>query len=569
MAPQACCGADSSQNPPLQPYSDISGTGVIVSFIGSACLVLVLLIGNYLACFDPTANPFALDPDSSDAACSPGAPAPDPMSSDNSANWWRPNRVDCWFLGRVRRKRGPWRNAKKAFVECIMDMSDVQLLTGLAVLVSGFFSLQCGSPNGPPISAYHWQMVVNLAWFSIIVHLASLSVLHTHLRRSPRMRLLRFTLSLLLLVLLLVAIGPTAFFNWRGPWINSKIGAAGFVYDPNTSFSVSAANMSSSAICYFDFSYGFSKFNQISSELSIKFSETLAAQEVILSMTLLVSVFATRTVKLFKPLSSAFNSSLRRFASKALRSVFTTLLRSTFPSKSTPIRLQLWRSLFLWPCVAVFYWARILADALTSQLFEVVAILFSLLWGTLKLFDLRGYSPALYEEESKFTFGQVLPVLLLVGSAFSASNSFLSRLLNKSPTSDSTRQPSPASGDDTMIPTSDTAEQVGLAATEKEWDLNTAISNDCYASNSWFGPCVVFLILQFTITLYAPLTIRVVRSQAHNSNIGYEGPLSNRPNQLRLGLQILPALFELLAPLLVAISLDQKLNAHAKRVGLC
>ncbi|KAL8297659.1 hypothetical protein RB597_007263 [Gaeumannomyces tritici] len=277
MAPQACCGADSSQNPPLQPYSDISGTGVIVSFIGSACLVLVLLIGNYLACFDPTANPFALDPDSSDAACSPGAPAPDPMSSDNSANWWRPNRVDCWFLGRVRRKRGPWRNAKKAFVECITDMSDVQLLTGLAVLVSGFFSLQCGSPNGPPISAYHWQMVVNLAWFSIIVHLASLSVLRTHLRRSPRMRLLRFTLSLLLLVLLLVAIGPTAFFNWRGSWINSKIGAAGFVYDLNTSFSVSAANMSLSAICYFDFSYGFSKFNQISSELSIKFLETLAA----------------------------------------------------------------------------------------------------------------------------------------------------------------------------------------------------------------------------------------------------------------------------------------------------
>ncbi|KAL8408604.1 hypothetical protein RB594_007155 [Gaeumannomyces avenae] len=227
--------------------------------------------------------------------------------------------------------------------------------------------------------------------------------------------------------------------------------------------------------------------------------------------------------------------------------------------------MELWRSLFLWPCVAAFYWARILADALTSQLFEVLAIVFSLLWGALKLFDLRGYSPALYEEESKFTFGQVLPVLLLVGSAFSASSSFLCRLLNKIPTSDSTKQPSPASGDDTMIPTSDTAEQVGLATTEKEWDLNTAISNDCYASNSWFGPCVVFLILQFTVSLYVPLIISVARSQPRSSYTGYESQLSNRPNQLHLGLQILLSLLELLPPLLVAIPLDQIVKRSRKK----
>lgn len=203
-------------------------------------------------------------------------------------------------------------------------------------------------------------MVVNLAWFSTIVHLAALSILRTHFRRHPRTRFLRFLLSLLLLALLLVAMWPTIFFNWRG----------GSVVD------VSAANMSSNAICFYDYSYGVAKFDKAQAKVvgyrRHKLSETMAVQELILSGLLLLAAFITRTVKLFKTLSSLFTSSLRKHASKTFLDVSTKLLRSTYPSKSKPVRLALWRSFCLWPCVATFYWGRIVLDASSSALFEVI-----------------------------------------------------------------------------------------------------------------------------------------------------------------------------------------------------
>ncbi|EJT73843.1 hypothetical protein GGTG_07698 [Gaeumannomyces tritici R3-111a-1] len=44
---------------------------------------------------------------------------------------------------------------RKMLQNCIVDISNLQLLTGLAILITGFISLPCGSENDPPpISAY-------------------------------------------------------------------------------------------------------------------------------------------------------------------------------------------------------------------------------------------------------------------------------------------------------------------------------------------------------------------------------------------------------------------------------
>ncbi|KAF6826262.1 hypothetical protein CMUS01_09504 [Colletotrichum musicola] len=51
-------------------------------------------------------------------------------------------------------------------------MSDIQIITGLAILISAFHGLERS------LSGYHWQIIIYTAWFSAVTHLAAL----THLR---------------------------------------------------------------------------------------------------------------------------------------------------------------------------------------------------------------------------------------------------------------------------------------------------------------------------------------------------------------------------------------------------
>ncbi|KLU92183.1 hypothetical protein MAPG_11129 [Magnaporthiopsis poae ATCC 64411] len=555
MAPWECCGAleGNSRKMSIQPYSDISGKGILIAFLGSTYLALVLLIGNYLMAFDPTANPFATEPDSGDL----GTSVSGPRSKADAAEWWRPNPVDCLLLGWVRRKKGPWHAAGKAFVKCIVDISDLQLLTGLSVLTTGFISLRCGSKgDAPPVSAYHWQMVVNLAWFSTIMHLAALSVLRTHFRRHPRTRILHFLLSLLLLTLLLAAMWPTIFFNWRG--------GSGLSSAP------SAANMSSNAICFYDYSYGVASFEKARAEFrkyevsSVKLPETMAVQEIILSEMLLLAAFATRTVKLFNPLSALFTSSLRKYPSKTFREVSTKLLKSTYPSKSRPVRLTLWRSFCLWPCVAAFYWGRIVLDVSSSILLELIGVLVSVLWGTLKLFDYRDFKDSdiagIALEENKFTFGQVLPLLLLTASACSLGNSFFSELKSSSKSSSTNTSTHDPGNNSTASLSGESSSRTTLTAIENEWDLNaTMTTKNPYASTPWLGSCVSFLTLQLSVPTLILLGL-------HNADRLGKYRESNRPSQTYLAIQFLISFVEIFCIVLVRVAVDKTAPRSHKKV---
>lgn len=59
-------------------------------------------------------------------------------------------------------------------------MSDLQILTGISILISGYAQLECG------LSCYHWQVLVYLAWFSSLTHLSCLTLLRNYLCQSPR-----------------------------------------------------------------------------------------------------------------------------------------------------------------------------------------------------------------------------------------------------------------------------------------------------------------------------------------------------------------------------------------------
>lgn len=99
-------------------------------------------------------------------------------------------------------------------------MCDIQILTGLGVLLSGFIGLNCY------VSAYHWQLSIYLAWFSNITHTASLSSLRTYLYRNQTERNYRTGLMLLLLVRLIAALGTLPNVKGRQPTLHQTLDAS-------------------------------------------------------------------------------------------------------------------------------------------------------------------------------------------------------------------------------------------------------------------------------------------------------------------------------------------------------
>ena len=90
-----------------------------------------------------------------------------------------------------------------------MSLSDLQIISGIAILVSGYYAGTRG------LSGYHWKMMVRVAWFSTITHLAALSCLRTHLYQNQVKRFLRLVLIGILAVMVITATMATADAGFR------------------------------------------------------------------------------------------------------------------------------------------------------------------------------------------------------------------------------------------------------------------------------------------------------------------------------------------------------------------
>lgn len=83
-------------------------------------------------------------------------------------------------------------------------MNDQQLVTGLAILIRAYFQVQNG------LSFYHWQIVTDLAWFSSVVHIASLPYLMRYFEKNRWLWYIRVFLMGGLAIMLAVGVVP----NW-------------------------------------------------------------------------------------------------------------------------------------------------------------------------------------------------------------------------------------------------------------------------------------------------------------------------------------------------------------------
>ena len=93
----------------------------------------------------------------------------------------------------------------------MLTMSDLQLLTGLSILISGYTQLRCG------LSAYHRQKIVDLAWFASTTHLCCLTFLRNHLCDCKAERIWRLFAMGVLVLMLVVAITFTRYFIFEFP----------------------------------------------------------------------------------------------------------------------------------------------------------------------------------------------------------------------------------------------------------------------------------------------------------------------------------------------------------------
>ncbi|KAI4206916.1 MAG: hypothetical protein LQ346_000858 [Caloplaca aetnensis] len=160
--------------------SDIAGIGVVVAFVSSSLFNLAI---GFLA------HTFGI------------------------LRGYDDNAIDGWIFRKLQSVR--WlqiKNEHKGFWRAVTEkivlvLSDYQLLFGIAILVAGLWK-HCS------ISAYHFSLVVDLAWFSN-THLTSLSILRCYLQERPTMRNWRCVGVVLMAIMMLVVLTLASSPNWN------------------------------------------------------------------------------------------------------------------------------------------------------------------------------------------------------------------------------------------------------------------------------------------------------------------------------------------------------------------
>lgn len=260
-----------------------------------------------------------------------------------------------------------------------MNLCDLQIITGLGILISGFYCIT-------ETSAYHWQIIVYLAWFANITHITTLTFLrdYFHSRKDLQQRNLRIFAMPLLLLLLLVAEFPTGFFNWSTPYLLGETLEVSYynytLWRPLPEAQV--ANASSYAICFFNIKVAQQRLTFTMDDnchgciphfqnMTPRFQDTTSFQGMIISMILLVINFGSRVVKLSMTLSSLFNHKVR----KALSQWFRSLILRSVHSRQSPAPPH-WPEnrrtyIITKPLMALLLVARLYVDLGTSTLAEV------------------------------------------------------------------------------------------------------------------------------------------------------------------------------------------------------
>lgn len=203
-------------------------------------------------------------------------------------------------------------------------MCDIQLATGVSIIISGFALLRHNGET--PLTAADWYMVAYLTWFASTTHMAGLTVTRAAFQQLPTLRIIRVVLMFALMMLLVVALVPTEFFNWDAFDIEGL--------EPT------AAVPQSPALCYFNMTMARAlweskcmphytgwrspdppvcKILSPGKELLSSLHQATSFESMVVAVSTVVFEFTTRCFKLMPTLARAFERHVREPVSRAVK----------------------------------------------------------------------------------------------------------------------------------------------------------------------------------------------------------------------------------------------------------
>lgn len=291
-------------------------------------------------------------------------------------------------------------------------MSDQQLVTGVAILISGYSQLQCS------LSMFHWQIIVFLAWFSSMTHLSTLTFLRRYMHQHKRVLYVRLPLMAVFGGMLLVALLPTG----------------------SIKCNIDRRSLAVPAICCFHPTTHLPTDQGIFGIYQREFNGSFGAM--VISQVVLLAGFVSQTIKFYLWSSSFARMWLREKPGAFLKGIAYWLDRRAYNSTGWT------RNIFLLLIILVatlLITLRAFFDLAVSALWEVrllslyrshckrlltlwqlIWLLLCLAWGTLRLFEFRAADQSVLEEDF-WGFGQWLPVLLLLIPLLSTVEAYLGK----------------------------------------------------------------------------------------------------------------------------------------------
>ena len=210
-------------------------------------------------------------------------------------------------------------------------MSDVQIVTGFSILISGFLQLRCG------LTTFYWQVIVYLAWFSSLTHLSCLTLLRNHLHNHAAERRLRLFAMGGLATLLVVGLSFTGNYYWE------------------VDASIPRPRLEDLAMCYLPYT---PRLN-------------LTLWTMVVSTLIIVFAFASRVIKLHRALSiDIFGRARAQLSKQARKILHFVYVRCDIPGSAASLR----RALGYRPLLATYLVVRFLLDGWSSLLLEASAL---------------------------------------------------------------------------------------------------------------------------------------------------------------------------------------------------
>jgi hypothetical protein len=268
----------------------------------------------------------------------------------------------------------------------ILSFSDQQLVTGLAILVAGYYEMLNNN-----LSLYHWNIVVYLAWMSSAVHIASLTLLKDAFNKRPMLRNIRVAGMLALLILLILAMWPLRRFR---------------MIEDSDEIPVR---------CLWGSRPWDSLYNN-EQQLAYYSSTDLNWA---LSITMLLVAYVWKLSQLF---SSSRGWVRKYLVAKPQAATERLMRRALLSHRSKWLTRPAYFLLTYCHIIAVVYTE--MADSFAAV---IIYLCLALPWGTLCILDKRRHVlDYVRAGESKLTFGQLVPLFLLVLPGLSACGLFAS-----------------------------------------------------------------------------------------------------------------------------------------------